>query len=463
MAPSSQKSDRGSSGQAAALAGGTTMHIDFMLPGSDDILTGLARYHEMAGEGCSDYSFHVAITKWDNGVCDKMKTAVQQHGINSFKFYMAYKDGGVMASDEVLLNAFQCCKRLRALAMVHAENGDAVDHGRTALFDMGLTSPRGHPMSRPAVLEGEATGRAIRLASFVDTPLYVVHVMSRDAMSEVAAALLRGERVIGEPIVAGLAINGSNQWHPDFETAARFVMSPPLRSEEHRLALKNALAGGVLKLVGTDHAVWSSEQKALGRDDFRKIPNGINGVEERMHLVWDEMVNSGSMTPIDFVRVTSTAAAQIFNIYPRKGVIAEGADADVIVFDAAARHTIATATHHSRVDSNVFEGRRVRGRVIMTISRGRLVWVVHDGKGELRVAKGTSRFVHTPPGGSLFDTGQKQGGANVQSSTLEQHAATARPHEELQNSLTLFSSLESIKAVHDCLHTSRSSLSVVTQ
>eukprot|EP00803_Ostreobium_quekettii_P009148 evm.model.scf_3327.1 EVM.evm.TU.scf_3327.1 scf_3327:2116-3336(+) len=188
-------------------------------------------------------------------------------------------------------------------------------------------------------------------------------------------------------------------WNPDFKIAAAAVMSPPIRAASHRVKIKEALAGGLLQLVATDHAVFNSTQKAVGKGDFRVIPNGVNGIEERLHVVWEEMVNSGLITPSDFVRITSTAAAQIFNLYPRKGVIAPGSDADVILLDPKVEHHISAATHHSRIDTNVYEGKRIMGKVVVTISRGRIVWE----NGNLNVTPGTGRFVEMLPMGPLFE------------------------------------------------------------
>eukprot|EP00877_Chromochloris_zofingiensis_P011631 jgi/Chrzof1/6721/Cz19g06250.t1 len=384
------------SGQAAALAGGTTMIIDFALPVDHDLAKGFETWKEKAAKSCSDYGFHMAVTSWSDKVAADME-ALSQQGINSFKFFMAYK-GALMVTDDQLLQGFKRCKEIGALPQVHAENGDAVAFGQQQMIDLGITGPEGHGLSRPAVVEGEATARAIKLAAFVNVPLYVVHVQSIDAMEEVVAARKAGQRVIGEPVVSGLAFNESHLWHPNFTVAAQFVMSPPMKSEEHRLALKKALAGGALQLVATDHAVFNSSQKAVGINDFRIIPNGVNGIEERLHVVWEEMVNSGMMTPSDFVRVTSTAAAQAFNIYPQKGVIAAGSDADVIVFDPEVKHTISAATHHSKMDTNIYEGKYITGKVMATISRGRVVWE----NNKLHVQSGTGRFIAMRPHGPLF-------------------------------------------------------------
>ena len=385
------------SGQAAALAGGTTFHIDFALPVDHDLLAGYAAWKVKAADAVMDYGFHMAVTAWSAEVAAQMAALTERHGINSFKFFMAYK-GALMVSDEELLAGFQRCRELGALAQVHAENGDAVAEGQRRVFAAGVTGPEGHALSRPEGLEAEATARAIRLAEFVDTPLYVVHVMSGQAAAEVAAARARGARVIGETVTSAIALDESRMWDANFTVAAQYVMSPPIRSAASGAAVQAALAGGVLQVLGTDHAVFNSTQKAAGRHDFRVIPNGVNGIEERLHVAWDEMVNSGRMPPTEFVRAVSTAAAQAFHIYPRKGLIAPGSDADVIVFDPQQEHTISAGSHHSRMDTNVYEGRKVRGRVTTTISRGRVVW--HEGV--LEVQRGSGRQVFLPTGGPLF-------------------------------------------------------------
>ncbi|KAK9273854.1 hypothetical protein L1049_018666 [Liquidambar formosana] len=385
------------SGQAAALAGGTTMHIDFVIPVNGSLSAGLEAYKDKAKKSCMDYGFHMAITKWDEIVSREMEIMVKEQGINSFKFFMAYK-GALMINDELLLEGLKKCKSLGALAMVHAENGDAVFEGQKKMIELGITGPEGHALSRPPVLEGEATARAIRLAGFVNTPLYVVHVMSTDAMEEIARARKSGQRVIGEPVVSGLVLDDSGIWDPDFTTAAKYVMSPPIRASGHDKALQAALSTGILQLVGTDHCVFNSTQKAFGIDDFRKIPNGVNGIEERMHLVWDTMVESGQISVTDYVRLTSTECARIFNIYPRKGAILAGSDADIIIFNPSSSFEITTRSHHSRSDTNVFEGKRGKGKVEVTIAGGRVLW----NNGELNVVPGSGKFIKMPPYSYLF-------------------------------------------------------------
>lgn len=398
------------SGQAAALAGGTTMHIDFVIPINGNLSAGFERYKVKAKNSCMDYGFHMAVTKWDESVSTDMEIMVKEKGINSFKFFLAYK-GSFMVSDDSLLEGFKKCKALGALPLVHAENGDAVFEGQKRMIDLGITGPEGHALSRPPVLEGEATARAIRLAAFVNTPVYIVHVMSIDAMEEVARARKSGQRVIGESVVSSLLLDDSVLWDPDFNIAAQFVMSPPIRAPGHGKALQAALSMGVLQLVGTDHCTFNSTQKSLGKDDFRKIPNGVNGIEERMILVWDTMVASGRVSVTDYVRMTSTECAKIFNIYPRKGAILAGSDADVIVLNPNSSFVISSKSHHSRTDTNVYEGWRGKGSVEVTIAGGRIVWQ----NNELNVVPGSGKYIEMPPFGYLFD-GISKADANYLSS-----------------------------------------------
>lgn len=380
------------SGQIAALAGGTTFHIDFALPVDHDLVRGYAVWREKAKVAVMDYSFHMAITSWNETIAEQMKTLTQHHGINSYKFFMAYKNA-LMVNDEQLLEGLHHCLSLRALPQVHAENGDAVAWGQKKVFDSGITAPYGHSLSRPPLVEAEATARAIRLAELVGTPIYVVHVMSSEAAEEIAAARLRGARVIGETVTSAIELDETLLYNSNFTVAAQYVMSPPIRSSDHKIAIRKALTGDILQILGTDHAVFNSTQKAMGKNDFRKIPNGVNGIEERLHVAWEELVNTGRITPSEFVRITSTNAAKVFNIYPRKGTIAAGSDADIILFDSREMHTISASTHHSRMDTNVYEGKKIRGRVKTTISRGRVVW----NDGVISVARGSGKYIPLPP------------------------------------------------------------------
>ncbi|KAF6137454.1 hypothetical protein GIB67_009930 [Kingdonia uniflora] len=284
--------------------------------------------------------------------------------------------------------------------MAHAENGDVVADGQKRIFDLGITGPEGHGLLRPPMLEGEATSRAIHLASFVNIPLYVVHVMSIDAMEEIAKAQKSSQEVIGEAVVSGLVLDDYALWDPNFATAAKYVMSPPTREAGHGKALQASLSTGILKVVRTNHCTFNSTQKSLGIDDFRKIPNGVNGIEERMHLIWDTMVESGQISATDYVRVKNTECARVFNIYPRKGAILVGSDADIIIINPNASFEILSSSHNSRSNINVYEGRKGKGKVEVTIVEGKVIWE----NGELKVEPGSRRYIEIPPFGHLFSS-----------------------------------------------------------
>ncbi|MEB0138135.1 MULTISPECIES: dihydropyrimidinase [unclassified Undibacterium] len=393
------------SGSAAGLAGGTTSIIDFVIPAPQQNL--LDAYHQWRGwaaKAAADYSFHVAITWWDDSVHADMETLVTQHGVNSFKHFMAYKNA-IMADDEILVKSFRRARELGAIPTVHAENGELVYLLQQDLLARGERTPAAHPASRPPLVEGEAAQRAIAIAAVLNTPLYIVHVSCTDSLDAIARARARGQRVYGEVLAGHLVVDDSVYYQPDFAAAAAHVMSPPFRSSEHQRALWQGLQGGNLHTTATDHCTFCAGQKAAGQDDFTKIPNGCGGVEERMMVLWDAGVNSGRLTRSEFVKVTSTNCAQIFNIYPRKGVVAVGADADLVLWDPAGSKTLSAATQFSRGDFNVFEGRRVRGIPTHTISAGRLVFC----QGDLRAQAGAGNYVKRPPFTAVFEALDKQG------------------------------------------------------
>jgi len=379
-------------GTAAGLAGGTTTIIDFVIPAPKQSL--LEAYHQWRGwaaKSAGDYSFHVAVTWWSDLVHEEMGELVRKHGVNSFKHFMAYKNA-IMADDETLVKSFRRALELGAMPTVHAENGELVYQLQQDLLKQGLTGPSSHPLSRPPAVEAEAANRAIAIANVLHTPLYIVHVSCRESLDAITRARATGQRVYGEALAGHLLIDDSVYQNPDFDFAAGHVMSPPFRSKEHQRALWQGLQGGNLHTTATDHCTFCGEQKAAGRDDFSKIPNGCGGVEDRMAVIWDEGVNKGLLTPSEFVRVTSTNAAQIFNIYPRKGVIAAGADADVVVWDPQGTRTISAATQHAKGGFNVFEGRTVRGIPSTTVAAGKVVF----HRGELMAVEGAGRHIDRP-------------------------------------------------------------------
>ncbi len=379
-------------GTSAALAGGTTMIIDFVIPNPGEaLLEAHERWRGWAEKAACDYSFHVAITWWSEQVRQQMGILCREHGVNSFKHFMAYK-GMMMCDDEMLVDSFSRARELGALCTVHAENGELVARLQQAMIDDGITGPEAHPLSRPPACEGEAANRAIRIAEVLGTPLYVVHTSTADALEAITRARNAGQQVFAEVLAQHLVLDDSLYRDPDWAAAAHYVMSPPLRPLGHQQALWRGLQAGMLQTTATDHCCFCTEQKRMGQDDFRKIPNGTGGVEDRMSVLWQHGVNTGRLTPSQFVAVTSTNTARIFNIYPRKGAIQVGADADIVIWDPKLSRTISAETHHQKVDFNVFEGMEVEGNAAVTLSRGEVAW--EDG--QLTTRQGAGRHVERP-------------------------------------------------------------------
>jgi len=391
-------------GTAAALAGGTTMIIDFVIPSPQaSLLEAYDQWRGWSEKAAADYSFHVAVTWWSEQVRAEMGVLTRERGVNSFKHFMAYK-GAIMVTDEDMLQSFARCRELGAIATVHAENGEIVWHLQQQLLKQGVTGPEGHALSRPPEVEGEAANRVIRIAQVINTPVYIVHNSCIESVQAITRARLEGQRVYGEVLAGHLLIDESVYRHPDWSTAAAHVMSPPFRPKQHQEALWRGLQSGILQTTATDHCCFCAPQKAMGRDDFTRIPNGTGGVEDRMAVLWHYGVGSGRLTPSEFVRVTSTNAAQIFNLYPRKGSIGVGADADLVVWDPEGTRTISARTHHQNVDFNIFEGMTVKGVASHTISQGKVVWA--DGK--LDAVRGAGRYVPRPTFPPVFEALDRQ-------------------------------------------------------
>lgn len=379
-------------GTAAGFAGGTTSIIDFVIPAPQQSIMGaFQEWRGWAEKAAGDYSFHVAITWWDESVKADMGSLVRDHGVNSFKHFMAYKNA-IMCDDEVLVNSFTRAAELGAICTVHAENGELVYRMQQKIYDEGFRGPEGHPLSRPPAVEGEAANRAIRIAEVLGVPLYLVHTSCIDALEAITRARLSGQRVYAEVLAQHLVIDDSVYRNPDWRSAAHYVMSPPFRSKEHQAALWKGLQAGMLQTTATDHCCFCTPQKAMGKDDFRKIPNGTAGIEDRMSVLWHHGVRSGKLTPAEFVAVTSTNTAKIFNIHPRKGTISVGADADMVVWDPSSTRTISAATHYQNIDFNIYEGMVVTGNTKTTIANGK---VVYD-QGDLRAVKGAGRWIDRP-------------------------------------------------------------------
>ncbi|RMC31549.1 dihydropyrimidinase [Paracoccus alkanivorans] len=384
------------SGTRAALAGGTTMVVDFALPSpGQGLLDALKMWDNKSGRAHCDYSYHMAVTWWGEQVFDEME-AVVKRGITSFKHFMAYK-GALMVNDDELFASFRRVGDLGGIALVHAENGDVVAELSARLLAEGNTGPEAHAYSRPPQVEGEATNRAIMVADMAGVPLYVVHVSCEDSHEAIRRAKQQGKRVWGEPLIQHLTLDESEYFNPDWDHAARRVMSPPFRNKLHQDSLWAGLQSGSLSVVATDHCAFTTEQKRYGVGDFTKIPNGTGGLEDRMPMLWTHGVGTGRLTPNEFVAVTSTNIAKILNLYPRKGAVLVGADADLVVWDPEAEKTISAGSQQSAIDYNVFEGQKVKGLPRYTLTRG----VVAVREGALDSREGHGEFVAREPRGQV--------------------------------------------------------------
>ncbi|TQS73119.1 dihydropyrimidinase [Rhodobacteraceae bacterium] len=386
-------SDDFDAGTRAAVAGGTTMVIDFALPQpGQSLLDALKVWDNKAARAHCDYSFHMAITWWSEQVFNEMQT-VTERGINSFKHFMAYK-GALMVNDDELFSSFKRCAALGALPMVHAENGDVVAEMSAKLLAEGNTGPEGHAYSRPTQVEGEATNRAIMIADMAGVPLYVVHTSCEESHEAIRRAKMNGKRVYGEPLIQHLMLDESEYFDKDWDHAARRVMSPPFRNKQHQDSLWAGLASGSLSCVATDHCAFTTDQKRYGVGDFTKIPNGTGGLEDRLPLLWTYGVETGRITMNEFVAVTSTNIAKIMNMYPQKGAVLVGADADLVVWDPTAEKVISAKSQVSSIDYNVFEGKAIKGLPRYTLSRGTLA----AREGEVIAPEGHGKFVSRKPG-----------------------------------------------------------------
>ena len=375
------------SGTFAALSGGTTTIIDMIVPDERGLLVALDEWLERANRQAScDFGFHMSITNWSEKIFNEMSDVVSK-GVNTFKHFMAYK-GALMVNDDQMYASFTRCGELGAFPLVHAENGDLIASLQQKFLEEGNSGPEAHAYSRPPSVEGEATNRAITIADATGVPLYVVHTSSEDAHEAIRRARQKGQRVWGEPLVQHLLLDENEYFNEDWDYSAQRVMSPPFRDKYHQDGLWAGLSAGSLHVVATDHCAFTTEQKRMGVGDFTKIPNGTGGLEDRLSLLWTYGVGTGRITPNEFVAITSTNIAKILNIYPRKGSVMKGADADLVIWDPSAEKTISAKTQKSIIDYNVFEGFKVSGLPRITLSRGDVVWdsgtnsVAQPGRGK---------------------------------------------------------------------------------
>jgi dihydropyrimidinase len=378
------------SGQTSAAFGGTTCHVDFVIqPQGATFAEALDEWRAKAnGKQVIDMGYHMAVTDLREGGTLEELASLPEQGITSYKLFMAYK-GALMVDDETLFRTMQVAAETRALVMVHAENGDAIDVLVKEALAAGHTEPKHHALTRPPETEGEATNRAIQLARVAGSPLYVVHVSCREAVEPIARAREAGWNVQGETCTQYFFIDYSYLERPNFE-GAKWVYTPPPRPKENQDVLWNAVRTDVLSVISTDHCafLWDG-QKTMGRDDFSKIPNGGPGLENRLPMVHEFGVRAGRITLNRMVELLCTNPAKLFGLYPRKGTIAVGSDADIVIFDPQKKFTISTKTDHSKSDYNLFEGTEVTGTPEVVLLRGQVL-VEND---ELRVEPGYGQFV----------------------------------------------------------------------
>src|SRR5213082_974343 len=378
------------SGQTAAAFGGTTTHVDFVIqPQGATFAAALEEWRAKAnGKQVIDMGYHMAVTDLKSGGTLEELAGLPDQGITSYKLFMAYK-GALMVDDETLFRTMEVAAKTGALVMVHAENGDAIDVLVKQALAEGKTEPRYHALTRPPETEGEATNRAIQLARVAGCPLYVVHVACKESVEPIALARDKGWDVWGETCTQYFVIDYEYLEKPDFE-GAKYVYTPPPRDKSNQEVLWNAVRTDVLSAISTDHCafLWDG-QKTMGKDDFSKIPNGGPGLENRLHMIHEFGVRAGRISLNRMVELLSTNPAKLFGLYPRKGTIAVGSDADLVVFDPEQRVTISAATHHSKTDYNLFEGTEVTGTPELVLLRGN---VLVEGD-ELVASPGIGQFV----------------------------------------------------------------------
>jgi dihydropyrimidinase len=378
------------SGQTSAAFGGTTTHVDFIIqPAGASFSEALEEWRGKAnGKQVIDMGYHMAVTDLkEGGTLEELATLPDQ-GITSYKLFMAYK-GALMVDDETLFRTMQVAAETGALVMVHAENGDAIDVLVKEALAAGHTEPKYHALTRPPETEGEATNRAIQLSRVAGSPLYVVHVSCAEAVEPIQLAREKGWDVWGETCTQYFFIDYTFLERSNFE-GGKYVYTPPPRDKANQDVLWNAVRTDTLSAISTDHCafLWNG-QKTMGKDDFSKIPNGGPGLENRLQMIHEFGVRGGRITLNRMVELLSTNPAKLFGLYPRKGTIAVGSDADIVVFDPEKRVTISASTHHSKSDYNLFEGTEVTGTPELVLLRGN---VLVEGD-ELVASPGIGQFV----------------------------------------------------------------------
>jgi dihydropyrimidinase len=391
------------SGHTAAAFGGTTTHVDFCIQGKGQTFqSALEAWHaKREGKALIDNGFHIAVTDLrEGGTLEELARLPEEHGVTSYKLFMAYKDS-LMVDDETLFKTMQVAAATGALVMVHAENGDAIEVLMNEAIAAGNVTPKYHALTRPPELEGEATNRAIQLARVAGSPLYVVHVSCQESAEPIALARDKGWDVWGETCTQYLFIDQSFLDRPDFE-GAKYVYTPPPRPKENQEILWNAVRTNVLQAISTDHCAYLFKgQKDAGLDDFRQIPNGGPGLENRLQMIHHFGVRAGRISLNRMVELLCTSPAKLFGLYPRKGTIAPGADADLVLWDPGKRVTITNALMQHVIDYTPYEGMEVTGWPVATVKGGRVA--MRDGK--VQAEPGTGRFLPRAPYELIKPTG----------------------------------------------------------
>ncbi|WNR46758.1 dihydropyrimidinase [Paenibacillus roseipurpureus] len=403
--------DNFETGTRAAAFGGTTTIIDFCLTNKGKPLhESVQTWHAKAeGKAVIDYGFHLMIAEITDEVLAELPQMIHDEGITSLKVFMAYKNV-FQADDGTLYRTLLEAKKHGALVMVHAENGDVIDYLIKEALEAGQTDPIYHALTRPSVIEGEATGRAAKLTGMANSQLYVVHVTCEEAVQQITEARNKGVDIWGETCPQYLMLDQTHLEKPDFE-GAKYVWSPPLRPKEHQDALWTALKTGQLQTLGSDHCSFNFKgQKELGRGDFSRIPNGGPCIEDRFSILFSEGVKKGRITLNQFVDIVATRSAKLFGLFPQKGTIAVGGDADLVIFDPEAERTLSVQTHHMNVDYNPFEGIAITGEPVTVLSRGEFVirdkqFVGQPGTGQFlkrKTYKGTAYAGDPKKGGAGY-------------------------------------------------------------
>ncbi len=381
-------SDNYETGTRAALYGGTTMVIDFILQKQGNSLhSALDEWRSRSNNNClGDYSFHMAVTDFNDETKSEISTLIEQEGITSFKTFMAYK-GALMIDDRQMIGLMEEVKKHGGLINVHATNGDMIDYLTQKHRGEGKLSPLYHYLSQPEVTEAEASERFADMSNFTGCPGYIVHLTCEGALNAVRNASRRNQKIFVETCIQYLILDAS-LYEQNFE-GAKWVMSPPLREKKDQQTLWAGINQGIVNVVATDHCPFMWEQKLMGKDDFSKIPNGHPAVENRMELLFSEGVSKGRISLNKYVEVACTNPAKIFGMFPKKGTIAVGSDADIVIFDPNEKHTLSASTHHMNVDYSGYEGWEVTGKVKTVLLRGQ----VAIENNECLIEKGYGKFI----------------------------------------------------------------------